>query len=91
VGVAGTDRATLTKYFLDALNDGLNIMTVHTELEGNRWTGFLDDFLRETIKSGYIYKRLIDIAMEYKDIPVETCEMHYGYVDGRAGEVCVQK
>lgn len=91
VGVAGTDRATLTKYFLDALKDGLNIMTVHTELEGNRWTGFLDDFLRESIKSGYRYKRLIDIAIECKDMPVETCEMHYGCVDGRAGEVCVQK
>ncbi|HNZ58816.1 MAG TPA: polysaccharide deacetylase family protein [Syntrophorhabdaceae bacterium] len=91
VGVAGTDRATLTRYFLDALKDGLNIMTVHTELEGNRWAGFLDGFLRETLKSGYTYNRLIEIAEECKALPVETCEMRFGYVDGRAGEVSLQK
>lgn len=85
VGVAGTDRATLTRYFLDALKDGLNIMTVHTELEGNRWAGFLDGFLRETLKSGYTYNRLIEINLleECKALPVETCEMRFGYVDGR--------
>lgn len=92
VGIAGTDGATLTKYFLNALKDGLNIMTIHTELEGNRWVSFFDAFLKESIKSGYIFKRLVDIAYACKSLPTtKTCEMSYGYVEGRAGEVCIQK
>jgi len=92
VGIAGTDMPSLTKFFFHALKDDLNIMTVHTELEGKHWTGFLDAFLRKSLEAGFTCKRLIDIAVEYKDMPtVKTCEIQYGSVEGRAGEVCVQK
>jgi len=91
VGLAGTDTSSLTKFFLDALKEGLNIMTVHTELEGKHWTGFLDAFLRKSIESGFTYKRLIEIAVECKNLStIKTCEIQYGSVEGRAGEVCVQ-
>ena len=91
VGLAGTDIPTLTAYYLDSLTDGLNILTVHTELEGKHWIGFLEGFIRKTLERGFVYKRLIDIAGEYKlnpDVPV--CHVEYGFVEGRAGEVCVQ-
>lgn len=92
VGLAGTDVSSLTEFFLDALEEGLNIMTVHTELEGKRWIGFLDAFLRKSIEAGFVYKRLIEIAVECKNLSTtKTCEMQYGSVEGRAGEVCVQK
>ncbi|MBA4390663.1 MAG: 4-deoxy-4-formamido-L-arabinose-phosphoundecaprenol deformylase [Syntrophus sp. (in: bacteria)] len=91
VGLAGTDIPTLTAYYLNSIADGLNILTVHTELEGKRWIGFLEGFIKKTLKRGFAYKRLIDIAGEYKlkpDVPV--CRIEYGFVEGRAGEVCVQ-
>ncbi len=91
VGLAGTDIPTLTAYYLDSLTDGLNILTVHTELEGKHWIGFLEGFIGKTLERGFVYKRLIDIAGEYKlnpDVPV--CPVKYGFVEGRAGEVCVQ-
>lgn len=91
VGLAGTDISTLTRYYLDALTDGLNILTVHTELEGKRWIGFLESFIKDTLERGFIYKRLIDIAGEHRpkaDVPL--CRIEYGFVEGRAGEVCVQ-
>ena len=91
VGLAGTDTSSLTEFFLDALKEGLNIMTVHTELEGKHWTGFLDAFLGKSIEAGFIYKRLIEIAVECKNLSTtKTYEIQYGSVEGRAGEVCVQ-
>jgi peptidoglycan/xylan/chitin deacetylase (PgdA/CDA1 family) len=91
VGIAGTDVPTLTEYYLKSLTDGLNILTIHTEIEGKRWMGFLEGFIEGTLERGFTCKRLIDIANEYKENPhVPVCRIEYGFVDGRAGEVCVQ-
>jgi undecaprenyl phosphate-alpha-L-ara4FN deformylase len=91
VGIVGTDIPRLTAYYLDSLKDGLNVLTVHAELEGKRWIGFLEDIIEKTLERGFTYKRLIDIAAEFRlspDVPV--CPIEYGFVEGRAGQVCVQ-
>ncbi len=91
VGVAGTEIGALNNFYLNALTDGLNILTIHTELEGNRWTGLLEAFLIRTLEMGFTYKKLIDVAVELRDggsVPV--CRIAYGYVEGRAGEVTIQ-
>jgi peptidoglycan/xylan/chitin deacetylase (PgdA/CDA1 family) len=91
VGIAGTDAPTLTEYYLKSLTDGLNVLTIHTEIEGKRWTGFLEGFIEGTLECGFTCKRLIDIANEYKEnLHVPVYRIEYGFVDGRAGEVCVQ-
>jgi hypothetical protein len=73
------------------LTDGLNILTIHTEIEGKRWMGFLEGFIEGTLECGFTCKRLIDIANEYKEnLHVPVYRIEYGFVDGRAGEVCVQ-
>jgi undecaprenyl phosphate-alpha-L-ara4FN deformylase len=91
IGSIGTDIPTLVEYYCDALMDGLNILTVHAEIEGKHWIDFLEAFIKKTIKSGITYKRLIDIAEEYaQNTDVPTCCIEYGFVEGRAGEVCVQ-
>ena len=91
VGLEGNDQAGLARYFADALTEGLNVISVHTELEGNRWTGFLKTFIAECLDRGYKFERLVDIAASVKsegEPPV--CECVYGYVRGRAGEVTLQ-
>jgi undecaprenyl phosphate-alpha-L-ara4FN deformylase len=91
IGVAGADVASLNDYYTHCLTDGLNILTVHTELEGKKWSPFLETFIHNAIRSGYAFRRLIDIAREYipsEDTPI--CRIEYGTVDGRAGEVCCQ-
>ena len=91
IGSIGTDISTLVEYYCDALVNGLNILTIHAEIEGKHWIGFLEAFIKKTIESGFVCRRLIDIAEEYKhkhDIP--TCCIEYGFVEGRAGEVCIQ-
>lgn len=92
VGLAGYEPHLLVKHFNNLLTKDLNIITVHTELEGKRWSGFLRDFIKVTIDQGFTYVRLVDIArkvIENGDIP--RCKIFYGHIEGRAGEVSCQK
>lgn len=91
VGLAGYERHLLVKHFNDLLTKDLNIITVHAELEGKRWSGFLEDFILATIDQGFTYVRLMDIARKVRengDIP--RCKIFYGLIEGRAGEVSCQ-
>jgi peptidoglycan/xylan/chitin deacetylase (PgdA/CDA1 family) len=92
IGVISAEEKALVDHYLSLLMEGLNILTVHTELEGKRWSGFLDAFLGEAGKRGFTFKRLMDIAREFKDTAdTPVCTIEYGSVPGRAGEVCCQK
>ena len=90
VGLEGKEQTTLARFFVGSLNDGLNIMSVHTELEGNRWTGFLSFFIEQSLELGYRYERLIDIARSLRTSDLPVCECVYGKVRGRAGETTLQ-
>lgn len=92
VGIAGTDQSGLAEHFFSLLGDGLNILTVHTELEGKRWTGFLESFIQKSLTNGFTFARLIDIALRCKESgDTPSNEIVYGYVEGRAGEVSCQR
>lgn len=92
VGLAGYEPHSLARHFIDSLNEGLNILTVHTELEGKRWGGFLKDFIRLAIDQGFTYMRLMDIAQVLRDNgDIPRCTISYRHVEGRAGEVSCQK
>lgn len=91
IGIAGNDPLVLARHFAGLLSENLNILTVHAELEGNHWTGFLEAFLKQTLDQGYRYGRLMDIAQslqERDDLP--RCAIAYGTVEGRAGKVSCQ-
>ena len=90
VGLEGNEQTTLTRFFVGSLNNGLDIMSVHTELEGNRWTGFLASFIEQSLALGYRYERLIDIARSLLTGDLPVCECVYGKVRGRAGEATLQ-
>jgi peptidoglycan/xylan/chitin deacetylase (PgdA/CDA1 family) len=91
IGSIGTDVQALIEYYHNVVSNGLNILTVHAEIEGNRWTGFLEGFIKKTVEDGFAYRRLIDIAEEHANDPgVSVCSVEYGFVSGRSGEVCLQ-
>jgi len=92
IGIVSTDAGKLVHYYLGLLTHGLNILTVHTELEGKRWSGFFRSFVNEAKKLGFTFARLIDIAENVREEPgIPTCRIEYGSVPGRAGEVSIQK
>jgi peptidoglycan/xylan/chitin deacetylase (PgdA/CDA1 family) len=91
VGLEGKEQPRLARFFADALTEGLNIISVHTELEGNRWTAFLASFIEQSLGRGYRFERLVDIAARVKvEEEPPVCECVYGTVRGRAGEVTLQ-
>ncbi|MCX7966720.1 MAG: polysaccharide deacetylase family protein [Syntrophorhabdaceae bacterium] len=88
VGIEGDNPVMLAEYFLTLLKDDLNILTVHAELEGNRWKKFLEHFIKNSMERGFVFKRLIDVADELKNYgKLPFCEISFGTVRGRAGEV----
>jgi undecaprenyl phosphate-alpha-L-ara4FN deformylase len=92
VGLKGNDQESLSRFFVSSLTDGLTILTVHAELEGRHWTGFLESFINITLAGGFRYERLIDIALDLKNAgPSPVNEVEFGFIEGRAGEVALQK
>jgi undecaprenyl phosphate-alpha-L-ara4FN deformylase len=92
VGLKGSDQESLTRFFVDSLTEGINILTVHAELEGKNWIGFLESFIQKTLAQGFKYERLIDIVTRVHSsgsLPVR--EIEFGSVEGRAGEVALEK
>jgi peptidoglycan/xylan/chitin deacetylase (PgdA/CDA1 family) len=91
IGIAGKGEDELIRFYITKLKDGLNILTIHTELEGKRWNTFLRLFIEKAIDLGYRFERLIDVAGSYINDPhTPCCRVSYGQVLGRAGEVCCQ-
>ncbi len=93
VGRAGIDAEALAAHFCSLLTGGLNVLTVHTELEGRKWTGFLERFIASAKESGYCFERLGEVAgrllADGSSIPL--CPIRFGSIEGRAGEVCRQE
>ncbi len=92
VGIRGSDPQTLADFFLASLTGGLNVLTVHAELEGKKWSPFLQDVIQRSLNQGYSYRRLCDIARELEEgtEPLPVASIAFGHVEGRAGEVCLQ-
>lgn len=91
IGLEGHDPHVLARYFAGLLIPGLNVMAVHTELEGKRWTPFLSSFIEGALREGYRFERLIDIASRLSaEERLPVCDCVYGTIRGRAGEVTLQ-
>jgi len=92
VGLAGHETPSLVEYFMNVLSEGLNILTVHTELEGKRWARFLEAFVARTLDQGFTYTRLVDVAhMIGSRGSIPKSKVFYGQIEGRAGEVSRQE
>jgi undecaprenyl phosphate-alpha-L-ara4FN deformylase len=91
IGIAARDGDGLATHFFNSLTDGLNVLTVHTELEGRLWAGFLRSFIDKAREAGFRFARLDEIAGVCLQSPgVPACPVVYKEVAGRAGEVSCQ-
>lgn len=88
-GVDGADDRTIPSMWADALlPDGLNVLTIHTEMEGLSKLDVFDRFIELALDLGYEFVTLRQIYESAIDSP--SCEMKMGTLPGRAGRLSVQ-
>ena len=88
-GMEGINDGTVVDYYLSLLKPGLNVHTVHAEMEGGPKLKQFEELIKAALEKGYIIKPLCEIAKELKNLPAGDIEL--GFLPGRAGTVAVQK
>ena len=83
----------LNDHYMELLQPGLNIHTIHAEMEGRGQSALFEDLLNRCAQRGVIFKTLDDIALEVsirKPI-IHTCDVVAEEIPGRWGTVAVQR
>jgi len=88
-GADGINDDTVVSHYLSLLKPGLNVHTVHAEMEGGAKIKQFEDLIAGAIAKGYEIKPLSEIARALKKLPRGVVEQ--GFLPGRAGTVAVQK
>jgi undecaprenyl phosphate-alpha-L-ara4FN deformylase len=84
----GTTARELTAFYRQRLHPGLNVHTVHAEMEGMPHLPILRDFL-DAVRNEAQFTRLIDVAEQLGSAAVGRVVM--GPIAGRAGTVAWQE
>lgn len=87
-GEVGNSARELTRFYREQLRPGLNVHTVHAEMEGMTHLPLLRDLL-ESVRSEVRFTRLIDAAERIQDAPV--AHVTVAPIAGRAGTVAWQE
>jgi peptidoglycan/xylan/chitin deacetylase (PgdA/CDA1 family) len=78
--------------YMELIQPGLNVHTIHAEMEGRSQLPLFDDLLERCARGGVIFRTLDDVALEAAvggaEIPV--CDMAPGEIPGRWGTVAVK-
>lgn len=89
IGHSGVTAATYNEFMLGQLKpDGLNVLTVHAEVEGRVCVAMFRDFIKRAKARGANFVPLGSLLPPANSIPV--CRMEKGTVPGREGWVAVQ-
>jgi undecaprenyl phosphate-alpha-L-ara4FN deformylase len=82
---------TLTNYYFSLLKSGINVITIHSELEGMKYFDWFRSFLIELKKRNVHFSTLDDIAKTANSISYPVCEVCQEEVTGRSGKLAKQK
>lgn len=88
LGENGITPENIHRFYIDNLNEGLNVMTIHAELEGGC---IRPSFVRllECFKNDGV--RCITLGQAAKEIStIPACELSMGEIAGRDGKVAIQ-
>jgi peptidoglycan/xylan/chitin deacetylase (PgdA/CDA1 family) len=91
LGLEGITGSTVNNYYLSRIGPGLNVHTIHAELEGARLAGTFSDLLRRIVHSGVRFTTLAEAAEESLKGHPPTCNVVMEAIPGRAGLVAVQQ
>jgi len=88
LGIDGITPENLPEYYLAHLKDGLNVLTIHAELEGGAIRGSFVRLLELLAAEGISCIGLDQAAALAKNAP--ACRLYMGELPGRAGQVALQ-
>jgi peptidoglycan/xylan/chitin deacetylase (PgdA/CDA1 family) len=89
LGENGITSATLNDHYLSLIRPGLNVHTIHAELEGKATADLFVALLVRLQRRGVRFVTLAEAAREFgKNAP--ACAIHMGEIEGRAGVVALQ-
>jgi undecaprenyl phosphate-alpha-L-ara4FN deformylase len=88
-GVVGSDVCGLTDYYVSLLRPGLNVHTLHAEVEGLRHLPLFEALL-DAIDGRAAVVRLVDVADRLDAAALPACNVVAAPIAGRAGTVATQ-
>jgi len=89
LGENGITPENINDHYLDCLKPGLNVHTIHAELEGGVLAPQFADLLQRLKKRNVRFITLGEAAVEY-GAEAPTCKLAMGEIQGRAGMVALQ-
>ena len=89
IGVNDINADNFDEFFLDRLQEGLNVHTIHAEMEGGALAGVFERFIDSCLERDVIFKTLSEVADDSRNKLTPTCEIEEGFVPGRAGKVAM--
>lgn len=90
LGENGITPANINDHYLSLLKPGLNVHTIHAELEGGLLSPVFTDLLERLVSTGAIFITLGEAAEQFgKDATSSIVTM--GSIAGRAGQVALQR
>ena len=87
--ILGTVKAeNVSAYYAGLLQEGLNVHTIHTEMEGGMMHGAFSEFLSKCKDMGVCFLTLKEAVKKISVFP--KCQIEMGEIPGRAGKVALQ-
>jgi peptidoglycan/xylan/chitin deacetylase (PgdA/CDA1 family) len=89
LGENGITAETVNSHYLSLLTSGLNVHTIHAEMEGGLLAGTFAGLLEQLLATGVRFVTLGEAAREFGS-SAPACEIRMGELPGRAGDVALQ-
>jgi peptidoglycan/xylan/chitin deacetylase (PgdA/CDA1 family) len=90
LGENGITAETVNDLYLSLVRPGLNVHTIHAEMEGRSMAPVFEDLLRRLQERGCRFATLAEAATGAKASDPPACALRMGELPGRAGQVAVQ-
>jgi undecaprenyl phosphate-alpha-L-ara4FN deformylase len=89
LGENGIAAGTINDHYLSLLSPGLNVHTVHAELEGGIFADVFSELLKKLVAAGARFITLAEAAKE-QAATAPVCALSMGLIPGRVGNVAIQ-
>ncbi|GAM09757.1 putative 4-deoxy-4-formamido-L-arabinose-phosphoundecaprenol deformylase ArnD [Geobacter sp. OR-1] len=89
LGESGITTDNINDHYLSLVRPGLNVHTIHAELEGNAYSATFTALLERLSEMGVRFATLGEAAEQYED-DAPNCELQMSYTGGRAMPVAIQ-